>query len=869
MKTVSIIGIGMDGNQTLTVEARHQLEKAALLIGATRMLQSVREVATNAKEQLDTYLPEEMEKKIVETGYEDIVILMSGDTGFFSGTKKIADRLASVDQVQVCIYPGISSLSYLAAKAGVSWEDATILSLHGKEAPLLPKLRLGEKVFAITGANVKDILISLQEHGYGKTAMVLGENLGSKKEQILAGTVDEILETKQSFEMCVLLFLPEKEKRNRLFGLRDEEFITGKAPITKSEVRAISLSRLSIKPEDVVYDIGAGTGSVSIEMAFQAYRGKVYAIEEKQDALDLIQENKEKFGCSNIEVIAGRAPECMQDLPKPDVVFVGGTSGNMEEILRLVLEKNPTVQLVINVISLESIAEVTQMSQKLPLEDLEIVEIQSARDKAIGRYHLMQGQNPVYVISAKGCVPKSKEEKQETVQVPRICIAGTGSGAGKTTFTCGLLRALQNRGYQPRSFKCGPDYIDPMFHSKTLGVVSGNLDSFFMDKKQMLHALTDMADANEKTVTVIEGVMGYYDGIGLTREASTYDVAKKTQTPVVLLVPCRGMSASILSMIRGYVEKGSMIAGVILNQVPEMYYEDLKAEIEKLGISCFGYLRNLKDATIESRHLGLVTPNEIEDFQSKIELTASQIEETVDVDELLRVMQQAKPLEPISKKLGTEEKNPVTIAVAKDEAFCFYYKENIEILEKHDARVIYFSPLHDRKLPNCNAVILPGGYPELYARMLSENTSMKESIKEAIEQGLPCIAECGGFLYLHSSLATKEGDTYPMCDVIHEKAYYQGRNKRFGYVEIETTQESCLGKAGQKLRGHEFHYFESDRPGVALCCVKPGQSDRKWQAGYLTKTMYAGFPHIHFGSNPDVVQAFLEKACVYQKGQKE
>ncbi|MFI3207412.1 MAG: cobyrinate a,c-diamide synthase, partial [Clostridia bacterium] len=332
----------------------------------------------------------------------------------------------------------------------------------------------------------------------------------------------------------------------------------------------------------------------------------------------------------------------------------------------------------------------------------------------------------------------------------RILIAGTNSGCGKTTVTCALLSALKQRNLKVSSFKCGPDYIDPMFHGKAIGVSSSNLDLFFYDENTLKNLLAE----NSEEISVIEGVMGFYDGTSFSEtKASSYHLAKTTETPVILTINCKGLAYSVLPIIEGFAnhKKDYKLSGVILNNTTKSSYIMLKKTIEEYfagEIKVFGYLPKLpEDLIIESRHLGLVTANEIENIKEKLQKLGELASEYIDIEKIIETANSANEI--CYEKIDIQKICDVNIAVALDNAFCFYYKDSLKLLEKLGANIKYFSPLKDTKLPkNIDGIYLGGGYPELYLKELSENETMKDSIKNFLEQNKPCIAECGGFLYL-------------------------------------------------------------------------------------------------------------------------
>lgn len=461
-------------------------------------------------------------------------------------------------------------------------------------------------------------------------------------------------------------------------------------------------------------------------------------------------------------------------------------------------------------------------------------------------------------------------------KIPRILLSAGSSGSGKTLLTCGILQALKNRGIKAASFKCGPDYIDPMFHTKVIGTPSRNLDTFFTDSKRTLHLLGK--NCQDCDIAVMEGVMGYYDGVGgITEKASAFDLAQTTQTPAVLIVNAKGMSVSLAAYIKGFLEfrKDSCIKGVILNQISPMLYPRMKNLLEQeLEIKVLGYVPVVKDCVIESRHLGLVLPEEIENLREKLLKLAGILEETLEIDEILKLAASAPDLS-IPEDLWEEEKafafrtkKKVRIGVARDEAFCFFYQDNFRLLEEMGAELVWFSPLHQSKLPeNLDGLLLYGGYPELYASELESNESMRIEIKEAINNNMPCMAECGGFMYLHDSMEGIDGKKYHMAGVIQGNVFHTKKLTRFGYIELSKKQEDIkiLGeKSFGNIRAHEFHYFDSENCGNSFEALKP-LSHRRWDCIHGSNTLFAGFPHLYYYANPRIPMAFLQCCEIYSK----
>ena len=506
----------------------------------------------------------------------------------------------------------------------------------------------------------------------------------------------------------------------------------------------------------------------------------------------------------------------------------------------------------------------------------------------------------------------SEESTPTSIRLPRIMIAAEKSGGGKTFFTCVLLSLLKERIEAVRAFKCGPDYIDPMFHRTVLEIPSRNLDSFFVGADTLRYLLGREVLENKglpaSRIAVLEGVMGFYDGLGgVSERASAWEVADLTDTPVILIVDMKGRSLSALASIKGFMEyqERSHVAGVIFNRLSPMIYPGLKKKAEQeLGIRVFGYIPELRDLTLESRHLGLVMPEEIPGLREKLEFVKEKIRAGIDLDGILEAAEKAPELlikipEIIKKQEGktisgaaavhtvchavfdgsraifqgkrelaasvADNKNsssPV-IAVARDEAFCFYYEDNLDLLKKLGARIRYFSPIRDQEIPpEASALYLGGGYPELHAKALSENKTMLSSIREAIRNRMPCIAECGGFLYLHRELEDQDGIFYPMAGVLDAKAYRTNKLGRFGYINLTANEAQLLGDKGMTIRGHEFHYWESEQCGESFHAKKP-VGKRQWDCVNGNETLYAGFPHLFFWSAPEAAYTFLKKCEEY------
>lgn len=395
---ISLVGIGMGAEKTLTLEGKKALNEAELLIGAKRMTEAVQKPGQMV---LHEYRSEKIVEYIREhPKYRTVAIALSGDVGFYSGAKKLIDQLDGNVEV-IC---GISSVVYFMSKIGLSWDDAKIVSAHGRNCNLISLIRHNPKVFSILGTEdgVAVLASRLVYYGMGDVTLYVGENLSYENEKIFHDKAANLTEYRGDALSVVTACNEKATPMSAVHGISDGEFLRGKAPMTKEEVRTVSLSKLRLSEDSVCYDVGAGTGSVSVEMALRAWMGQVYAIEKKEDALALLKENKKKFAVDNLVIIPGVAPEAMTELSAPTHAFIGGSSGNMQDIINLLLEKNPKVRIVINCITLETVTEAMNAIRDFGLEDVDIVQLAAARSKSIGRYHMMMGENPIYIISCSG-----------------------------------------------------------------------------------------------------------------------------------------------------------------------------------------------------------------------------------------------------------------------------------------------------------------------------------------------------------------------------------------------------------------------------------------------------------------------------------
>ena len=397
-KRITVLGIGMDGDRTLTRDAERACEQAELLIGAKRVTEALGRFHKPVEIAI---APKEIEAVLRRTDARRVVVAMSGDTGFFSGAKKLLPLITDLEPV---VLPGISSVSYLAAKLGVPYHDAALVSAHGRAIDLPAKVRKHIRTFVLVGGEngVKEQLLALTENGLGGLSVAVGTDLGSPCEAIARGTAEELIGRGFSPLAVLCVENPDAETTVVTHGRRDEDFLRAEVPMTKSEVRTVTLSKLRLTKNAVCWDVGAGTGSVSIEMAEAAEDGCVYAIERNADACTLIEQNKRRLGVPNVTVVEGSAPEALFMLPAPSHVFIGGSGGNLREIIEAALLKNPRVRIVLNTVTAETFAEATAAIKALRLKNEEIVELNVSRARKVGAYHLMTAQNPVYIISCEG-----------------------------------------------------------------------------------------------------------------------------------------------------------------------------------------------------------------------------------------------------------------------------------------------------------------------------------------------------------------------------------------------------------------------------------------------------------------------------------
>lgn len=409
MKNITIVGIGMGSEGGLTIDALDAIRSAELVIGGSRIIKSISQIGDllEGKECIENWRPDEICDVIKDKDVENIAVLMSGDSGFNSGTAHLVAEIKERGlwkEVSIEVLPGIGAISNLASIAHVGWEESALISLHGRRQNLYHALATYDKVFVLSGEKTGIVMEALAGSRFSDSEVYIAQMMGSDSEKIIHLKRAFDYKPRKFDSMTTMLILPKSADRPRIIGIEDEGFVRGEVPMTKSEIRAISISRMAIGKNDIVYDIGCGTGSVSIEASMMACFGKVYAIDKNPDAIELTKKNAAKYLCCNIETVEGEAPEvCYEkELEVPDVVFVGGSSGHLKEIISSVYGNNPKVRIVINAISIETAKEATSILRKFGFEGIEVSQIFTARGQQYGEKHLMIGANPVYVISAVG-----------------------------------------------------------------------------------------------------------------------------------------------------------------------------------------------------------------------------------------------------------------------------------------------------------------------------------------------------------------------------------------------------------------------------------------------------------------------------------
>jgi cobyrinic acid a,c-diamide synthase len=469
----------------------------------------------------------------------------------------------------------------------------------------------------------------------------------------------------------------------------------------------------------------------------------------------------------------------------------------------------------------------------------------------------------------------SSDVEAIAVKIPRLVIAGTGSGVGKTTITIGLMRALSRQGRRVAPFKVGPDYIDPSYHTAATGCVSRNLDSWMCALDSLPELFTRAAAGAD--VAIIEGVMGLFDGHSPTGErGSTAEVAKALGAPVVLVVDAGGMARSAAAMVQGYArfDPDLRVAGVIFNRVGsaghfQLLKEALAADLPE--VTALGWLPGDSSLHAPERHLGLIPASERSHVMPYLDAAADRVAAGVDMAALLSLAGEAPPLPPSAPAIFGGEPQPrrCRIALAQDEAFHFYYQDGLDLLEHLGAELVPFRPTVDQTLPpDCDLIYIGGGFPEVYRERLAANASLMHAIRDAHGTGMPIYAECGGLMYLTREIVGFDGSASPMLGLLPSTARMQRRLVALGYSETTMLQDTLLGPAGTKVRGHVFHYSMLDQPPAdpAMACAYRGATRRE---GFAGPNLLASYVHVHFAANPHAAEQLVARATAYRRVRHE
>lgn len=456
--------------------------------------------------------------------------------------------------------------------------------------------------------------------------------------------------------------------------------------------------------------------------------------------------------------------------------------------------------------------------------------------------------------------------------IPRLIIAGTHSGVGKTTIVTGLLAALKQRGLTIQSYKVGPDYIDPGYHQLASGKVAHNLDTWLVPTEKVVPIFTKTAIDND--LVVVEGVMGLYDG-GREGVSSTATIAKLLKAPVVLVIDAKSMGESAAAIALGYkmYDPEVNIVGVIINRLGSKNHEKMVTEaLERLQIPVLGCLYRNEALRMPERHLGLTPVTEYKG-DTMLEALCAQIIQQVDLDGLISLAQKAPELHETLDEAyhQTQVLSKVRIGVAQDEAFSFYYPESLHVLKNLGAEIIPFSPLSDKELPVVDGLLFGGGFPEMFVKKLTNNTTMRQSIRHACTQGMPVYAECGGFMYLTDKIIDFDGCEYEMVGAIPASCSMQGKLQTVGYVEAKALTDNILCQAGECIRGHEFHFSlmncdeENAKNFPWAFEFKKVRTGLTYPGGYGKGNILASYLHMHFAGNEKGAASFIQKCSDFQK----
>lgn len=454
----------------------------------------------------------------------------------------------------------------------------------------------------------------------------------------------------------------------------------------------------------------------------------------------------------------------------------------------------------------------------------------------------------------------------------RLIFSATTSGTGKTTICCGVQRALKNRGINVQPFKVGPDYIDTEYHFLASGNKSRNLDEFMLPKEEIEFLFA--RSAGKADISIVEGVMGLYDGLGARYDyCSTASMAKILDCPVILIIDAKSMAASSAALVLGYMnlDPRIKIAGVIANNVStESHFNIVKWAIETYtGVPVLGRIPKDEKFTLSSRHLGLTPSVEVQDLDEKLDYIAGVVEKYLDFDKLIEISSE-EPIEyDAHRRDRIKDITNVRMGIAFDKAFNFYYQDSLELLEEMGVELVKFSPLSDEMLPeNIDGIFLGGGFPEVFAKELSENRALLQEIKKRSEEGMPIYAECGGLMYLGSELENLEGEFFQMTGILNGKSVMSQRLKRFGYCEGVAEGESVISERSGSVRGHEFHYsdFISDLPTIYRMEKKMTDgSIKRWGGGYQQGNTLGTYLHTHFAGDYEMALHFIRRMEEYRQ----
>lgn len=458
-----------------------------------------------------------------------------------------------------------------------------------------------------------------------------------------------------------------------------------------------------------------------------------------------------------------------------------------------------------------------------------------------------------------------------TYHRPRLVVAGTSSGAGKTTFTLGLMAALRSLGRSVQGYKVGPDYIDPSYHQAVTGRPSRNLDTWMLEARVVREIF--FRSSHGADISIVEGVMGLYDGKdALSNRGSTAELSNLLEAPVLLVVNAASMARSAAAIVLGFqaMDPRVHVKGVLLNGVGSDHHFDLlKEAIEDVsGVPVLGYLRKNRQVSIPERHLGLLPALERGELDMLFDTLGRMVSETVDLDAVMRIATEAPPVVAESPQVFVSRGEPeqVTIAVARDAAFNFYYPENLELLVLHGAKLMFFSPLAGDLIPDsADGVYFGGGFPEEFAAQLGAQTPLLRGMYQRITAGLPTYAECGGLMFLTRSMTDRTGTTYPMVGVIPASVAMQESRTALGYREVTACQDGLLLLKGESMRGHEFHYSTiSYDDGAYPNAYRTVGTRAQRREGYVSSNVLASYTHLHFASNRQAVSRFIAQCQRYR-----